>query len=365
MRPIVRKLLLLVVLLLGCANIICAQSFLDEPQTLWPVIADHFVGLSSEEGSANVQKQIDRYLRDPKYIHRVSENARPYLYYIYQETKKYHLPAELALLPMIESDYKPHCYSSAGAVGLWQLMPDTAHGYGVQMNSWYDGRRSTTVSTKVALTFLSYLYEQFHHNWLLTLAAYDSGPGTVMAAIRYNKERNRPTNFWSLPLPKETKAYVPKLLAMAAIVEHPNPYGIRLAKIPNQPIASTVTIQKQMKITTIAHLANTSVSTVKTLNPALKTSTTPPHQKITLMLPINKKTKFTQPTKTQIKTPRKENHWEPSTLKHGNDTSSAYIVQPGDNLHTLAEHHHTTTAALIQKNHLHTSVLQVGQHLVL
>ena len=170
MRYMIRKILLLTTIMLGWINLPAQAFLLSEDQNLWPVMSQQF-SLPVDTDKSDVRKQLDWDLRNPKYIHRLTQNARPYLFTIFQETQKLHLPAELALLPMIESEYVPYGSSNRGAVGLWQLMPSTAADYGVKMNFWYDGRRSTTVSTKVALTFLSYLYQQFNHNWLLALAA--------------------------------------------------------------------------------------------------------------------------------------------------------------------------------------------------
>ena len=264
MRYFVRKLLLIITIILGWINVPAQAFLLSDQQDLWPVMSQSFT-IPVDTDKTNIQHQIDMDLRHPKYLHKLTENARPYLYYIFQETQKKHLPAELALLPMIESEYTPSGRSSKGAVGLWQLMPDTAHNYGIKMNMWYDGRQSTIVSTKAALNFLSYLYDQFDHNWLLALAAYNAGPGAVMAAIHYNERHGRPTDFWALHLPKQTEQYIPKLLALAQIIQNPKAYGVHLSPVPNKPVTSTVTIKKQMPLKTIATMAHTSVSTVKKL----------------------------------------------------------------------------------------------------
>lgn len=265
-----------------------AKTFLlSDQQNLWPVMSKAFT-IPVDTDKTDIQNQIDKDLRHPQYIQKLTENARPYLYYIFQETQKKHLPAELALLPMVLSEYIPSYRSTEGAVGLWQLMPDTAYNYGIEMNMWYDGRQSTVVSTKAALNYLSYLYDQFDHNWLLALAAYKAGPGAVMAAIHYNERHGRPTDFWALHLPEQTEQFIPKLLALAEIIQHPKAYGVHLSPVPNKPVTSTVTIQKQTPLKTIAAIEHTSVSTVKKLNPQIQGQTTPPNQIITLVLPINK-----------------------------------------------------------------------------
>jgi membrane-bound lytic murein transglycosylase D len=321
-----------------------AQAFLlSDEQNLWPVMSQNFT-ISNELNHSPVQRQIDQDLNHPKYLHKLTRNAKPYLYFIYQETQKKHLPAELALLPMIESEYLPKGRSDKGAVGLWQLMPETAHNYGIKMNMWYDGRQNTIVSTKAALNFLSYLYEQFDHNWLLALAAYNAGPGTVMAAMHYNEEHGRPTDFWALHLPKETREYIPKLLALAAIIQNPKEYGVNLAPVPNKPLTTTVTIKKQMPLKTIATMAHTSVNTVKKLNPALKKQVTPPHQVVTLVLPANKKPAFEKDFKNQA--------------------TDHYTVQHGDSLKSIASKYKTTIHALEEMNQIHGGLIHIHQALM-
>lgn len=395
MRYLVRKFLLIITIILGWINVPAQAFLLSDQQDLWPVMSQTFT-IPVDTDKADIQNQIDTDLSHPKYLHKLTENARPYLYYIFQETKKKHLPAELALLPMIESEYTPSGRSSKGAVGLWQLMPSTAHNYGIKMNTWYDGRQSTIVSTKAALNFLSYLYEQFDHNWLLALAAYNAGPGAVMAAIHDNERHGRPTDFWALHLPKQTEQYIPKLLALAEIIQHPKEYGIRLSPVPNKPVTSTVTIQKQMPLKTIATMAHTSVSTVKKLNPALKREVTPPHQIVTVVLPANKKPEFEKQiakkkvhhhvvqhkpsllvpkvitqTAKEITVAEKKEVTPPAATKSDDTTVATnsheheYTVKRGDNLHRLAERFDTTTYHIMRHNHLKHAALSVGQHLLL
>lgn len=331
-----------------------AQAFLSsDNQNLWPVMSQHFT-IPTNPDQIDIRHQINLDLRHPKYIQKLTHNARPFLYYVFKETEKKRLPAELALLPMIESEYMPSGESRTGAAGLWQLEPGTANNYGVKMNPWYDGRRSTAVSTKVALSFLSYLYQMFNHNWLLALAAYNAGPGTVQAAIHYNKEHGKPTNFWALRLPKETQAYIPKLLALAEIIQHPRTYGVHLDPVPNKPVTSTVMIKKQMPLKTIAHFANTTVTTVKQLNPALRRSVTPPHQVLSLVLPSGKKRTFVKQMKVA----------KAVATQIAQKKLGRYTVQHGDSLSKIASKYKTTVATLEKINQLHDGMIRLNQALL-
>lgn len=175
-----------------------------------------------------VATQLRTYQKQTALLARTLDRGQPYYDHILAELEKRRLPLVFALLPMIESDYNPKARSRMGAVGLWQLMPATARAYGVTLNRSYDGRKDLLASTDAALDYLSYLGELFDHDWLLVLAAYNAGEGTVMKAIRRNEQANLPTDFWSLRLPRETQLYVPKLLALAELIARADEYGLTL-----------------------------------------------------------------------------------------------------------------------------------------
>jgi membrane-bound lytic murein transglycosylase D len=123
---------------------------------MWTVIRSEFT-LPHYEDNPLVQEQIEWFMNHQDFLYRSATRAAPYLYYISQQTRKRHLPAELVLLPMMESAYNPFAYSTAGAAGIWQMMPGTASGFGIKQNWWYDGRRDVVASTKAALVYLVYL----------------------------------------------------------------------------------------------------------------------------------------------------------------------------------------------------------------
>ena len=179
---------------------------------LWQVI-NRSEKLQFDINQKDIQTQIRHYTANPHTLPTLANNAKPYLYYVYQQTQQQHMPVELALLPMVESNYNPFLYSSRGATGLWQIMPGTASGFNLDINWWYDGRRDIRASTQAAFTYLKYLHDYFD-DWLLAIAAYNCGEGTVIKAIHHNKALHKPTDFWSLSLPYQTKNYLPKLLAL-------------------------------------------------------------------------------------------------------------------------------------------------------
>jgi membrane-bound lytic murein transglycosylase D len=213
-----------------------------------------------------VRKQVAYYAARPDYLQRIFDRGRIYLYHIVEELEKRNLPTELALLPMVESAFNPMAYSRAHASGLWQFIPGTGRRFELQQNWWYDGRRDIVASTKAALDYLTFLYEM-HGDWHLALASYNWGEGAVARAIAKNRKEGRPTDYWSLNMPPETRQYIPKLQALKNIIENPEPLGITLGPIPNQPYFATYTKLRDIDVQLAAKLAEMPVSEFIALNP--------------------------------------------------------------------------------------------------
>ncbi len=314
---------------------------------LWSAVADNFE-LTPDEAPAPVAAQIRRYRKHPHEFITIAHNARPYLYYVFQQTQQRNMPAEIALLPIVESHYDAFVYSKRGATGLWQMMPSTASGFGLQIDWWYDGRRDLITATHAALNYLAYLHRRFG-DWLLAIAAYDSGEGTVRSAIAYNKRHHHPTNFWSLHLPHETRTYVPKLLALATIIRDPDAYHVRLPALPNQPYFENIPMKGQIDLARIAAIAGTKVSTVRRLNPGFRRWTTRPKKSYALLLPTNVIQRFQNNLN--------DNHEQRVTWLH-------YRVGAGDSLSRIAFHHRTTVDILRRVNKLKNDRIHVHQALL-
>lgn len=315
---------------------------------IWPELSEHFK-LDHSVRQAAVKKQIRFLSQHQDYMSELTTNATPFIYYVYSQTRKHNMPAEIALIPMVESDYDPFGISRTGATGLWQMMPGTASGLGLKIDWWYDGRRNIIRSTQAALAHLRYLHAYFG-DWLLALAAYDCGDGTVRAAIRHNKQRGLPTDFWHLQLPKETKRYVPKLLALAAIIADRKHHGLSLKAIPNSPFFAAIQMEGQIEMSRIAKLANTSVKLIRKLNPAFRRWATAPSGNYWLLLPEKSAIIF-------------RNNLD----KLENSTASLhhYKVQSGDTLSRLAHLSHTTVKSIKSANHLNSDMLHIDQTLLI
>ncbi len=356
---------------------------------IWKKIADDFT-LSGYSDNPAVQQQIRWYQKHPKSLTDIATQAAPYLYYVHEQVKEKGLPGELVLLPIIESTYNPFAYSNVGAAGLWQLMPQTAAHLGLKQNSGFDGRRDVMSSTQAALGYLNYLDNMFDNNWLLALAAYNAGPGTVLNADKINKGDHSGTRFWSLHLPQQTKQYVPRLLAIAAIIQDPEKYGIDLPSIPNKPYFAKVDVNSPMALTKVAKLSDTSVDEVRSLNPGVKQAQTTSNAPTHVLIPVEKVQTFKEnmdaqgtTVKVQMPAPTQEadaasttvnpnptqTDATPNTEVNSPSTHNAvvtYKVGSGDTLSKVAAHNHVKLQDLMAWNHLTAnSTLHKGQVLKL
>jgi membrane-bound lytic murein transglycosylase D len=236
--------------------------------------------------NARVDKEIRRLKSNPKYLEQLSKRAQPYLHLIVREIERRGMPTELALLPEIESKYNPKALSHKSASGMWQFIPDTGRKYGLKQNAWYDGRNDIVASTRAALDYLQWLHRKFRGDWALALAGYNAGEGAVAAARRKNRSRGKGTDFWSLDLPSETELYVPKLLAVAKLMEKPRRYGMRPPHIPNGPQLELVDTGRQMDLARAAKLSGVRLADLRRLNPGLKRGKTLPSGPHKLLVPI-------------------------------------------------------------------------------
>src|ERR1700685_4628564 len=209
-------------------------------QPIAPVYTDLFErvrgGFQLEDVAEDaVDMQLFWFANHPDSLERSFQRSELYLYDIAAQIERRGMPLELALLPMIESAYEPYAYSRARASGLWQFIPGTGSRFDLKQDWWYDGRRDVVESTRAALDYLQALHDEFNGDWLLAIAAYNCGELAVERAIQKNERLGKPTDFWHLKLPAETRAYVPKLLAMKRLMAEPERYGLEFAVIPMGP----------------------------------------------------------------------------------------------------------------------------------
>jgi membrane-bound lytic murein transglycosylase D len=254
------------------------------------------VGFKLDEapGQRDIDQQLDWFVANPNYLERSFGRAELYLYHIVTQLEARGMPLEIALLPIVESAFEPYAYSHARAAGLWQFVPGTGARFGLKQNWWYDGRRDIVESTRAALDYLQYLHDEFNGDWLVAIAAYDCGEGTVKRAVANNRAAGKATGFWSLRLPRETRAYVPKLLAMKRLIAAPERFGVALSPIPNQPYFARVATQGQINMKLAAEIAGVTADELYDLNPAFHRWATDPAGPHFLLLPVDRSQVFEQ-----------------------------------------------------------------------
>ena len=231
---------------------------------LWQRIRNGYA--MNDLNSPLIKRHEKWYASHPDYVLRMSERAQHYLFYIIEEVERRGMPSEIALLPVIESAFNPGANSIASASGIWQFIPSTGKHFGMEQNWWHDGRRDIIGATNGALDYLQKLHDQFG-DWELALAAYNWGENGVARAQAYNRKHHKPTDFSHLRMPRETRNYVPKLLAIKNIVKDPAHFGLVLNKIPDEPYFATVSTTKHIDVKVAAELANISMEEFIALNP--------------------------------------------------------------------------------------------------
>ncbi len=291
------------------------------------------------------------YHKHPSYLGRVQKRSARYIHSVVELLEKHSLPTDLALLPIVESAYEPFAYSHGQASGLWQFIPITAKRFKLESDWWRDDRRNTLKSTEAAIKYLSYLHRYFDNDWLLAVAAYNAGEGTVRKAIRKNKKRKQPTTFWHLDLPKETRAYVPKLIALSHIIKYPNEYNVELLSIPDEPYFKAVKLGYQLDLAQAATLMDTPIEELYYLNPDLNQWATPPIDNYVLKVPADKKHTLKQALK---KLPEEQRiNWK------------RHKVASGESLSLIAQKYNSNTQLIKDVNNLTSSRILKGMKLMI
>jgi len=257
----------------------------EKPENIWKEVNKGYgIPDPKKKWAKKVVKKYERwYSEHPVYTYRMFERTKRYIYYVVQEVKKRNMPMEIALLPIIESAYNPIARSNMKAVGLWQFIPSTGKNYGLKQNWWKDERSNVILSTNASLNYLEKLYKQFG-TWELALAGYNAGEGKVAREIKKNKRRKRPTDYYTISLPRETDEYVSKLIAMKHIIQNPSKFNVDVPYIPNAPYFEEVTLTEQMDIDLILKLADISSEEFELLNAHHKRPLIPKEQEPTIIL---------------------------------------------------------------------------------
>jgi len=296
-----------------------------------------------------IDAELNWYASNPEYLERAFGRAELYLYHIVAEIESRGMPLELALLPVVESAFEPYAYSRARASGLWQFIPGTGSRFGLKQNWWYDGRRDVVESTRAAMDYLQYMHDEFDGDWLLAIAGYNCGENAVARAVAANKAAGLPTDFYSLKLPKETRAYVPKLIAMKRLVADPEAFGLAFSRIPNQPYFARVPTQGQIDLRVAAEISGLTYEELYELNPAFHRWATDPEGPHYLLVPTDAADAFSSNV-AQLS--------DDERLK-----VSRYTVRKGDSVSSVARKFNTTIQVVRELNAVPTGTLVVGSEL--
>ncbi len=326
-----------------------AAELCEPPQDMWERIR---AGMAlPDHDHPGIRADLEWYAGHQGYLDRVVTRATPYLHLVVEAVEERNMPMEIVLLPVVESAFQPFAYSHGRAAGLWQFIPGTGKRFDLKQNWWYDGRRDVAASTRAALDYLEYLRDHFGGDWLLALAAYNSGEGTVRRAVTRNKARGKPTDFWSLDLPRETRGYVPKLLAISRLVTDPDYHGVSLEPVANEPFLTTVELDSQIDLALAAELAEISLEEIYLYNPGFNRWATDPDGPHNLLLPIERIAGFQE--RLAEYPPERRIRWERHRVKNG------------ESLLQIAQNYRTTVEMLKSVNNLRGNTIRAGATLTI
>lgn len=386
---------------------------------LWTRLARDFTMHSMVHD--RIDQEMFSYLGRLDQLQTITQRAEPYLFFIVEQLRERGMPMELALLPIVESAYLPQATSRSQAAGLWQFIPSTGQHFGLKQNWWYDGRLDVHASTQAALDYLQRLHDMFEGDWTLALAAYNAGEGTVSRAIERAAARGEPTDYWSLDLPEETKAYVPRLIALSRLFHDPHVYGLIPHKVEDAPFLARIELDRPLDLSKVANAMDMSVDELYRLNPGFKRGVNGNGEEaIALLLPQDKAQRLQAmdmeglyavlPKQRQVKATRDESaasfarrhgvsiamlremnprlgakvkrgqtlllqSEEPSRLTQFSNAKTStpstgkaihHAVAPGENLYKISRQHGVDTHSLASWNGLKPdTTLKVGQKLVI
>ncbi len=329
-----------------------SEQHIQPPKDLWERLRRGFA-LRPTYDHPEVAKRLSRYRNEQEYFDIVGDRAAPFLYELIEVIEERNLPLELALVPFIESTFNPTASSRQNAVGLWQFVPNTGRSYGLTQNWWIDERRDPLESTRAALEYLEMLYQEFDQDWLLALAAYNTGGGNIRRALKRKRSTQSDSSqsvFWELGLAGETRSHVPRILALARVIDDPEAYGIELPPISNSPRLELVELERQIDLSRAAKLAEVDLAKLKAFNPRYLQWATPPEG----IQPLYLDADAAQRLRTQLA----------SIQTDSLVTYDRYAIRSGDTLGAIAKKLGTRVDVLQRVNGLNGSRIIAGRSLL-
>lgn len=247
---------------------------------LWDRMRD---GFKLDHTETKEVKYWEKRYGSPKYFNIIMQNAAPYLYFVVSEMERRGVPTELALIPIVESTYNPQAVSPAAiSTGMWQFVSSSGKRFGMTQNSDIDERKDIIKSTRAAITYLIYLHDMFG-SWELAIAAYNWGEGNIYNAMTSSGSKN----FYDLDVRDVTRQYVPKVIALANIIQNPDKFGIKLTNLNNSPYFGIIQPPVPTSLNDIISTASVSPDQFKKLNPQFASNSYVANQSQRVLLPLS------------------------------------------------------------------------------
>jgi membrane-bound lytic murein transglycosylase D len=319
------------------------------PVDLWVHLRNSFDLEYSNPDDPTIVSFEKWYSNHPKYFERIADRAYWYLPYILEQVEARGMPAEVAILPAIESAYRAEAVSRSNAVGMWQFIAATGTRFGLRRDWWMEGRRDLVHSTRAALDYLDFLSREFNGDWELAFAAYNAGEGTIRRAVKHNAAAGKPSTYPNLKLRKETREYVPKLFAVRNIIANPEKYGINLKSIPNEPSVTVLDVRTQTDLVVAASLIPMEENELLHLNQGYKRGVTPPNGPHQIVVPVI----YGEQLASALD--KLSHHQRLRWARHE--------VRKGEYLGRIARQHGVTVDSIMRANQLASNLIKPGQEL--
>ena len=276
------------------------------------------------------------------------------------------MPEDLIYLAFIESGYSTKARSQAAAVGLWQFIAETGRRYGLEVNSYVDERRDPVESTEAALDYLQELYDRFG-SWYLAAAAYNTGENRVARIMRQRtgSERGADADFWKIAhlLPRETRNYVPLMLAAGHINKEPAKYGFEDVEFEDPIEFTNVHVPGGVALSTVAKAAGVPTESVEDLNPQFLRGVTPPKKVSVVRVPEGSELRFAEAFESVARESKVAETKQLAQVKAKKASSKYYRVRRGDNLSEIADRYNLSVKRLKSLNGMRGSLIRPGQRL--
>ncbi|MDE0249426.1 MAG: LysM peptidoglycan-binding domain-containing protein [Gammaproteobacteria bacterium] len=322
----------------------------EAPRLIWERIAEN-ASFSQLYSHPKVVRYRHNYLKRQKMLDIMSRRAEPFIHFIVTEIERRNMPGELAILPMVESGYHPKALSRARAAGLWQFIPRTAREYDLARTCCYDARYDVHASTMAALDHLADLHEEFEGDWILALMAYNAGVNRVRGALKRDTGKGSPGRYWNLRLPRETREYVPRLLALSSIVHDPDLRTTLLHPVANAQHVEILEIDKRISPAKLFNSEGIVHDEIQALNPAVRHLDYPLPAGHRLLVPPHRAEQIISVIE---QLPAEE---APNLYTH--------VIRYGESLSVIARRYGTSVSTLKKVNRLTGTTIRAGKKLMI